>query len=53
LHKLQFIPYLISEYRAGRFPIEKLVKTYPATEFQTAIHDIESGKVIKPVLVWK
>jgi Zn-dependent alcohol dehydrogenase len=44
---------LASEVAAGRFPLEKLVKTYPVEEYQTAIDDMHSGKTLKPVLLWK
>ncbi|KAF2802841.1 alcohol dehydrogenase [Mytilinidion resinicola] len=49
----EFIPYLASEIAAGRFPIKKLVKTYPVAEYQTALADMRSGKTLKPVLLWK
>jgi aryl-alcohol dehydrogenase len=47
----RFIPELIDHYRAGRLPLEKLVRTYPFEEIEQAIHDSETGKVIKPVLL--
>ena len=36
--------------RQGRFPFDRLVKTYELSEINQAAHDSESGKVIKPVL---
>ncbi|KAM0335184.1 hypothetical protein ACHAQA_000225 [Verticillium albo-atrum] len=48
-----FIPKLIAMHRAGQFPIDKLCKTYPATQLQEAIHDMHMGKVIKPVIDWE
>jgi aryl-alcohol dehydrogenase len=46
-----FIPELIEHYRAGRFPIDKLIKTYPFEAINEAIADQLAGKVIKPVLL--
>lgn len=47
----RFVPDLIDHYRAGRLPMEKLVRTYPFAEIDRAVHDSESGDVIKPVLL--
>ncbi|KAF2494653.1 zinc-binding alcohol dehydrogenase [Lophium mytilinum] len=49
----EFIPYLVGEIAEGRFPLEKLVKTYPVADYQTALEDMRSGKTLKPVLLWK
>ena len=46
-----FIPRLIDLYKQGRFPFDKLISTYPFTEINQAVEDVESGKVIKPVLL--
>lgn len=45
-----FIPQLIELYRQGRFPIDKLITFYPLNEIDQAVQDMESGKVVKPVL---
>ncbi len=47
----RFIPKLIRLFRAGRFPFDRLVGFYPFRDVECAIRDMESGKVIKPVLV--
>lgn len=47
----RFLPELIAHYRAGRLPMEKLVRTYPFAAIDQAVHDSESGAVIKPVLL--
>ncbi|KAH8801729.1 aryl-alcohol dehydrogenase [Xylogone sp. PMI_703] len=47
-----FIPLLIEFWRSGRFPLEKLVTTYPYTEFEKAKEDTETGKCVKAVLLW-
>ena len=45
-----FIPRLIELYRQGLFPMEKLVTFYSLEEIEQAVHDSESGKVVKAVL---
>jgi aryl-alcohol dehydrogenase len=47
-----FIPLLVRLHAAGRFPFEKLLKTYPFADINQAIEDAESGRVIKPVLLF-
>jgi aryl-alcohol dehydrogenase len=46
----RFIPKLISLYRAGRFPFDRLVKFYGFNEINRAIADARRGDTIKPVL---
>lgn len=36
---------------AGALPVERLVRTYPFTYLDQAIADMESGAVVKPVLL--
>ncbi|KAG6357342.1 hypothetical protein INS49_013218 [Diaporthe citri] len=48
----EYIPSMIRWYRAGRFPVDKLVKFYSAKDFRKAVKDMEEGVVIKPVLIW-
>jgi aryl-alcohol dehydrogenase len=45
-----FIPQLISLYRAGRFPFDRLIRFYPFHEINGAITDARRGDTIKPVL---
>jgi aryl-alcohol dehydrogenase len=47
-----FIPELITMYRAGQFPFDRLVKTFSFSEINEAIHASETGEVIKPVVVF-
>lgn len=47
----RFLPELIAHYRAGWLPLEKLVRTYPFAAIDQAVHDSETGAVIKPVLL--
>jgi aryl-alcohol dehydrogenase len=42
---------LLAMRAAGALPVEKLVRTYPFSEIGQAIADMESGAVIKPVLL--
>ena len=48
----EFVPKMIQWYREGRFPIDKLIKTFPAGQFQTALHEMHDGSTVKPVLLW-
>ncbi len=45
-----FIPTLIELYLQGRFPFDKLLAFYPFDRINDAIHDSETGKVIKAVV---
>ena len=49
----QFIPRLVDYYRAGKLPLEKLIRTYPFAEIDEAFHASETGAVIKPVLIMR
>lgn len=44
------IPRMIAHWRAGEFPIEKLVEFFPFERIADAISASESGQVIKPIL---
>ncbi|GLI28588.1 alcohol dehydrogenase [Agromyces rhizosphaerae] len=47
----EFIPYLIGQWRAGDFPFDRLITTYPFAEIDRAEQDAHAGTAIKPVLV--
>jgi aryl-alcohol dehydrogenase len=49
----QFLPLLIKLWKRGRFPVEKMVTTYPMSAINDAEQDVLSGTVIKPVLLPK
>jgi aryl-alcohol dehydrogenase len=49
----QFIPYLLELHAAGKFPFDRLVKTFPFAEINEAIAAANAGRVIKPVLVFE
>jgi len=46
-----FIPELVALHRAGRFPLEKLVTTYPLDRINEAIADQAAGACLKAVLI--
>ena len=46
-----FIPELLRYYREGRYPVDRLIRTYPFEEINKAFTDSLSGKVIKAVLL--
>jgi aryl-alcohol dehydrogenase len=46
----QFIPYMIRCYREGKFPFDKLIREYPASQINEAIRDSLAGATIKPLL---
>ncbi len=46
----RFIPKLISLYRAGHFPFDRLMKFYKFGDINRAIADAKRGGTVKPVL---
>lgn len=48
-----FIPRLVHLWRQGKFPIEKISKTFPFEQINEAFEASKSGEVIKPVLVFE
>ncbi|PCH95126.1 MAG: NAD(P)-dependent alcohol dehydrogenase [Rhodobacteraceae bacterium] len=47
-----FINKLIDWHMEGKFPFDKLIKTYPFSDLDTAIADSKSGSAIKPIVVF-
>ncbi len=47
-----FLPRLVKLWEQGKFPFDKLVRTYPHTEINQGFEDSASGEVIKPVVVY-
>lgn len=45
-----FIPRMIELYRQGGFPFDRLITFYPFERINDAIHDSETGAVVKPVV---
>jgi aryl-alcohol dehydrogenase len=48
----RFIPRLVELWKQGRFPLDKLIKTYKHDEINAAFADSESGATVKPVIVY-
>jgi aryl-alcohol dehydrogenase len=46
-----FIPQMIARHRAGRFPHDRMITTYPFSAINEAVADMKAGRVIKPVLL--
>ena len=49
---IEFIPYLIKEYEAGRFPFDRFITFYNVADIDKACKDVHSGKAIKAVILW-
>lgn len=47
-----FIPRMIKLWQQGRFPVEKLTRTYPLEQVNEAFEASASGEVIKPILTF-
>jgi aryl-alcohol dehydrogenase len=45
-----FIPRLIELYKQGRFPFDRLLKTYKLDQINQAVEDLKNGTIIKAVL---
>lgn len=45
------IPRLVDFFVAGRFPLDKIVRTYPFEEINKAAEDAGAGRAIKSVVV--
>ena len=48
----QFIPRLVSLWKAGLFPVEKLTRPYGLGDINQGFDDSASGQVVKPVIVF-
>lgn len=46
------IPRLIELHRQGRFPIDKMITTFPFAEIDRAADEMLAGRAIKPILVF-
>lgn len=47
-----FIPQMLAWHKAGKFPFDKLVKTFTFEQINEAAHASETGEAIKPVLLF-
>ncbi|MEP1229081.1 MAG: NAD(P)-dependent alcohol dehydrogenase [Litorimonas sp.] len=50
-HPDSFIPELITHFKAGRLPLDRLITTYPLKDINTAIKDHSEGTCTKVVLI--
>ena len=41
---------MVRLHEAGRFPFDRLIEFYELVDINQALHDSESGAVIKPVV---
>ena len=46
-----FVPQLVDLWRLGRFPFDRLVRSYPLAEIDTAEADAAAARAVKPVLL--
>ncbi len=46
-----FLPKMIEWYKQGRFPVDRLVTTFPFADINDAVHATEAGEAIKPVVL--
>lgn len=46
-----FIPHLLDLWQAGRFPFDKLVRSFPLSEINDAERSALAGDTVKPVLI--
>ncbi|MFB8007103.1 NAD(P)-dependent alcohol dehydrogenase [Nocardia sp. NPDC056000] len=44
------IPRLLNLFQAGRFPIGRMIRTYPLAQINSAVADVRAGKTVKAVL---
>jgi aryl-alcohol dehydrogenase len=51
-NSLKAIPHLIELNRSGSLLLDKIIKYYKFADFATAFQDLQSGKAIKPVIVF-
>ncbi|WP_336210527.1 zinc-binding dehydrogenase [Nonomuraea sp. LPB2021202275-12-8] len=47
-----FIPQLVEFHRQGRFPFDRLIRTYAFEDINQAVEDSEKGTTLKPVLTF-
>ncbi|MFC4122117.1 zinc-binding dehydrogenase [Nonomuraea zeae] len=48
----RFIPLLVELHRRGRFPFDRLIRTYAFEDINQAVEDSEKGNTLKPVLTF-
>jgi aryl-alcohol dehydrogenase len=48
----RFIPFLVEQFLAGGFPLDRISSFYPFDQINAAIADGVGGKAIKPIVVF-
>ena len=48
----EYVPQMIQWYRDGKFPIDKMMKTFPVDKYHEGIEEMHKGVTIKPVIAW-
>ncbi|GAA5868180.1 hypothetical protein JCM1840_006172 [Sporobolomyces johnsonii] len=48
----EFIPFLMKLYEEGKFPVDRLSRTFPVEQFDAAVQAMKSGEVIKPIITF-
>ncbi|OBB17638.1 hypothetical protein A5761_09770 [Mycolicibacterium setense] len=48
----EFIPQMLGLWRVGRLPFDKMIVGYNLDEFDAALHAMEQGDVVKPVVLF-
>ena len=46
-----FIPRVVELFRQGRFPLDRISRTYLFADIATAVDDSDTGATVKPILV--
>jgi len=46
-----FLPRLIKWYQQGRFPVDRIVRTFPFDQINEAFAEAHAGRAVKPVLL--
>lgn len=49
----EYIPQMIKWWKAGEFPIDKLVKVFDHSDFAGAVEAMQRGDVVKPIIAWR
>ncbi|KAL8292126.1 hypothetical protein RQP46_001592 [Phenoliferia psychrophenolica] len=47
-----FIPFLMRLFEEGKFPVDRLIKTFRVEDFEQALAAMHTGEVIKPVIIF-
>ena len=48
----EMLPKLISWWREGKFPLEKIAGYFDKEDFVKAVDGMKDGSVVKPIILW-